>query len=142
MKKDKTQSGRRIWTDAEKRFVERAIQSNMSLQDISNELDRTPVAVMQYMYRTRGPRLISTVKKNFVRELLLLRLPDPECFRPNRAFYQAVCISQKRWWTLYYGEAAATAAEYHALCKYFGISYQEALEARQLDLFPDLQPEQ
>ena len=126
---------RRIWTEKEKAFMARALQEHLPFKDICEELDRTPSAVKQYMFKARLPRH-STIKNNLVKALILLRLPDPECFRPNRAFYRAVNISQKRWWTLYFGEDQVTSVEYKALRKYFGISPEEALEARQLDLFP------
>ena len=112
----------------------RALSEHLPFKDICEELDRTPSAVKQYMFKARLPRH-STIKNNLVKALILLRLPDPECFRPNRAFYRAVNISQKRWWTLYFGEDQVTPNEYHALRKYFGITPNEALDARQLDLF-------
>lgn len=128
---------KRVWTEKEKAFVARAIKEHIPLQDICDTLGRTERAVRQYMFAARLPRRMDTVKNNLVKALLLLRIPDPECFRPNRAFYNAVNITQKRWWKLYFGEDKATPAEYQALARYFNISLEEAFEARQLDLFPE-----
>ena len=113
------------------------MKHKMSYREMSDILGRSVRSIRQYLFTTRYPRCENTVRNNLIKTLLLLRLPDPGCFRPNRAFYQAVKINQKRWWTLYFGEAQATIDEYKAVAKYFGISPAEAFEARQLDIFPE-----
>lgn len=86
------------------------------------------------MFKVRLPRRANVVKNNLAKSVLLMCIPDPECFRPNRAFYDAVGMSQKRWWSLYFGEAQITPEEYRALAKYFNVSLQDIFDARQLNL--------
>lgn len=64
-----------------------------------------------------------------------MKFKHPENFMPNRPFYKAVGINQMRFWDLYYGRKPITQEEYLSLCDYFGITLQEAFEARQLNIF-------
>lgn len=56
---------------------------------------------------------------------------------PTRAFYREVGINQMRWWDLFHGRKNITQAEYVALSKYFGLTLEEAFEARQLSMFEE-----
>ena len=55
----------------------------------------------------------------------------------NETWYKnkEVGINQMRFWDLYYGRKPITNEEYLSLCDYFGITLQEAFEARQLNIF-------
>lgn len=124
----------RKWTEEEKRFLANAIRNKTSLIDLSNELQRTPAAIVQCLYKLRLPRHTQFFRHNIAKLVLLKCIPDPDCFKPNRAFYNAVGMSQKRWWSVYSGEAQITPVEYRALCKYFNVSLQDAFDARQLEI--------
>lgn len=56
---------------------------------------------------------------------------------PTRAFYREVGINQMRWWDLFHGRKNITQTEYVALSKYFGLTLEEAFEARQLSMFEE-----
>lgn len=70
-------------------------------------------------------------------EMLKLKFRHPEEFTPTRAFYKETGIGQRRWWDLYYGRKSITGKEYAAVAEYLGITIQEALESRQLELFEE-----
>lgn len=123
-----------MWTEREKEILRAGIRDNMPFQELCNLLGKTPKAVRQYMFRARLPRRGRTVKNNLAKSILLMRIPDPECFRPNRAFYDAVNMTQKRWWSLYFGEAQITPIEYRALAKYFNVPLQDAFDSFQQTL--------
>lgn len=123
-----------MWTKEEKEILCKGIKGHVPFQDLCQQLGRTPEAVRQYMFKVRLPRRANVVKNNLAKSVLLMCIPDPECFRPNRAFYEAVGMSQKRWWSLYFGEAQITPEEYRALAKYFNVSLQDIFDARQLNL--------
>ena len=129
-----------MWTNEERDLLRDGIRDNMPFDELCARLGRSPKAVRQYMFKARLPRRANTVKLNLAREVLLMRIPDPECFRPNRAFYQAVGMTQKRWWTLYFGEAQCTPEEYRALARYFNLSLKEVYDRLPLQMrieFPD-----
>lgn len=123
-----------MWTKEEKEILCNGIKDCVPFQDLCLQLGRTPEAVRQYMFKARLPRRAHVIKNNIAKSVLLMCIPDPECFRPNRAFYDAVGMSQKRWWSLYFGEAQITPEEYRALAKYFNVSLQDLFDARQLEL--------
>lgn len=123
-----------MWTKEEKEILCNGIKNHVPFQELCQQLGRTPEAVRQYMFKVRLPRRANVVKNNLAKSVLLMCIPDPECFRPNRAFYEAVGMSQKRWWSLYFGEAQITPEEYRALAKYFNVSLQDIFDARQLNL--------
>ena len=70
-------------------------------------------------------------------KMLKLKFRHPEEFTPTRAFYKETGIGQRRWWDLYYGRKSITGKEYAAVAEYLGITIQEALESRQLELFEE-----
>ena len=95
---------------------------------------RSELAVQLFMHR-RKIVIRQVVKRNLVQEILSMKFKHPENFMPNRPFYKAVGINQMRFWDLYYGRKPITNEEYLSLCDYFGITLQEAFEARQLNIF-------
>ncbi len=78
-----------------------------------------------------------TVKRNIVQEMLRIKFRHPENFMPTRTFYHEVGINQMRWWDLFHGRKNITQTEYIALSKYFGLTLEEAFEARQLCIFEE-----
>lgn len=70
-------------------------------------------------------------------EMLKLKFKHPEDFTPTRAFYKETGIGQRRWWDLYYGRKPITGKEYTAVAEYLGVTIQEAIESRQLELFEE-----
>jgi len=106
----------------------------LTISQMAEHVSRSELAVKLFMHRHQiyiGP----TIKRNLVQEILTLKFIHPENFMPTRAFYKETSISQRRWWDLYFGRKQIKQPEYVTLCIYFGITLQEAFEARQLNLF-------
>ena len=123
------------WTFEDIAFVKRNL-GKVSLKDMASHLKRSPMSVRLYILRNRltpGP----LVKRNLLMEMLKLKFRHPEEFTPTRAFYKETGIGQRRWWDLYYGRKSITGKEYTAVAEYLGITIQEALESRQLELFEE-----
>ena len=121
------------WTPEEEQYI-RDNAGKQTLEEMSAYVNRSPLAVQLFMHR----RKIVTgqlVKRNLVQEILRIKFRHPEDFMSTRKFYMAVKINQMRWWDIYYGRKPVTQQEYIALSDYFGITLQEAFEARQLNMF-------
>ena len=77
------------------------------------------------------------VKRNLLIRLLQTRFRHLEDFTPSKHFYQETGITPKRFWAIYRGGKPIKGKEYAAIAEYFDISIREALESRQLHLFPE-----
>lgn len=123
------------WKPEEETFI-REHAGKLTLQQLAEEVGRSTLAVQLFMHRKQivvGP----LVKRNLVQEILRIKFKHPENFKPTRAFYQTVGINQMRWWDIFYGRKSISQQEYIALCEYFGVTLQEAFEARQLCIFEE-----
>ena len=123
------------WTNAEKKFVTENV-GKLSLQDMAARIKRSPVAVKMFILRNRID-IGNKVHRNILQEILKIKFVHPEYFKPTRAFYKTVNITQTRFWDLYYGRASITQQEYIAITTHLGITFEEAFEPRQLNLFED-----
>lgn len=54
---------------------------------------------------------------------------EPKCFffHPQKRFYQAVGINQKRWGQIYRGEIEPTISEAKAIAEYFDVDVTELI---------------
>lgn len=121
------------WTPEEEKYIwDNA--GKLTLSEMAAFVGRSELAVQLFMHR-RKIVIRQVVKRNLVQEILSLKFKHPENFMPNRPFYKEVGINQMRFWDLYYGRKPITNEEYLSLCDYFGITLQEAFEARQLNIF-------
>lgn len=123
------------WTVQEAEYIQQSL-GKVSFEDMAAYLGRSPMSVRLFVLRRRmtpGP----LVKRNLLMEMLKLKFRHPEEFTPTRAFYKETGIGQRRWWDLYYGRKSITGKEYAAVAEYLGITIQEALESRQLELFEE-----
>lgn len=123
------------WTAQEAEYVQQNLVK-VSFEDMAASLGRSPMSVRLFVLRRRmtpGP----LVKRNLSMEMLKLKFRHLEEFTPTRAFYKETGIGQRRWWDLYYGRKSITGEEYTAVAEYLGITIQEALESRQLELFEE-----
>lgn len=123
------------WTAQEAEYIQQSL-GKVSFEDMAAYLGRSPMSVRLFVLRRRmtpGP----LVKRNLLMEMLKLKFRHPEEFTPTRAFYKETGIGQRRWWDLYYGRKSITGEEYTAVAEYLGITIQEALESRQLELFEE-----
>lgn len=123
------------WTAQEAEYIQQSL-GKVSFEDMATYLGRSPMSVRLFVLRRRmtpGP----LVKRNLLMKMLKLKFRHPEEFTPRRAFYKETGIGQRRWWDLYYGRKSITGKEYAAVAEYLGITIQEALESRQLELFEE-----
>ena len=123
------------WTVQEAEYIQQSL-GKVSFEDMAAYLGRSPMSVRLFVLRRRmtpGP----LVKRNLLMKMLKLKFRHPEEFTPTRAFYKETGIGQRRWWDLYYGRKSITGKEYAAVAEYLGITIQEALESRQLELFEE-----
>ena len=121
------------WTAQEAEYIQQSL-GKVSFEDMAASLGRSPMSVRLFVLRRRmtpGP----LVKRNLLMEMLKLKFRHPEEFTPTRAFYKETGIGQRRWWDLYYGRKPITGKEYTAVAEYLGLTIQEAIESRQLELF-------
>lgn len=128
-------NNRKKWTAKEEQFVNDHA-GTMSPEEMAKELHKTATAVKLYMHRKRiFPA--GKVVRNLVLELLTVKFTHPEYFTPTRAFYNAVKMSQKRWWETYYGRSPLTSEEYERLSRHFGVELTGVTGSGQLSLFGD-----
>lgn len=123
----------RRWTAKEKKFLTEHA-GVLGIEEIARELKKTVTAVKLYMHRKRihpGERVV----RNLLREMLTAKFTNPEYFTPNRAFYQAVSMSQKRYWDLYYGKSVMNDDEYSRLSEHFNVTLEGVDVSKQLNLF-------
>lgn len=121
------------WKQEEEIYVRENV-GKKTMEEMAEYVGRSPLAVKLFLHRKK---IVAgqTVKRNFVQEMLRLKFRHPENFSPTREFYREVNINQMRFWDIYYGRKQITQQEYVALSKYFGLTLQEAFEARQLSMF-------
>lgn len=125
----------RRWTADDAEYIRENL-GHASFEDMSEYLDRSPMAVRLYVLRNRltpGP----VIKRNLLMLMLKMKFRHPEDFSPTRAFYKETGIGQRRYWDLYFGRKPITGKEYAAVAEYLGVTISEAFEARQLDLFDE-----
>lgn len=123
------------WTAQEAEYVQQNL-GKVLFEDMAASLGRSPMSVRLFVLRRRMTTG-SLVKRNLLMEMLKLKFRHHEEFTPTRAFYKETGIGQRRWWDLYYGRKSITGEEYTAVAEYLGITIQEALESRQLELFEE-----
>jgi hypothetical protein len=121
------------WTPEQKKYLRENIEKK-TFKEIGAAISKTELAVQLYIHRNKIP-VGRTVVRNLVQEILTLKFIHPEYFHPTRGFYEAVKLTQKRWWDLYFGRAPITEDEYVRLIEHFCVSLTDAFEARQLNLF-------
>lgn len=121
------------WTVQQKAFVQNNI-NKLSIEQLARKVGKSENAVRLFIHRQRI-QYKPAVKKNLVIELLQTVFINPEYFKPTREFYDAVGMTQMRFWKLYRGEAPPTENEYKALIEHFGASKEVGFENRQLGLF-------
>ena len=125
------------WTREDNDFV-RENFGKLSLEDMAKQLKRSSMSVRLYILRKRMT-IGTRIKRNLLLEMLKIKFRYPEDFNPTRIFFKETGIGQRRYWDLYFGRKAITGKEYAAIAEYFGITMEEALESRQLELFEENQ---
>lgn len=123
------------WTEGDATFVKNNL-GKLSFEQMGRALNRSSMSVRLFALRNRLTVGLQ-VKRNILMEMLKIKFRHPEDFTPTRAFYTETGINQRRFWDLYYGRKKISSKEYAAVAEYLGVTLQEALESRQLDLFEE-----
>ena len=123
------------WTEEDATFVKNNL-GKLSFEQMGRALNRSAMSVRLFALRNRLTVGLQ-VKRNILMEMLKIKFRHPEDFTPTRVFYTETGINQRRFWDLYYGRKAISSKEYAAVADYLGITMQEALGSRQLDLFEE-----
>ena len=131
----RNKSANKRWTENDITFVKQNL-GKLSFEQMGWELNRSAMSVRLFALRNRLTVGLQ-VKRNILMEMLKIKFRHPEDFTPTRVFYTETGINQRRFWDLYYGRKAISSKEYAAVADYLGITMQEALGSRQLDLFEE-----
>ena len=131
----RNKSANKRWTENDTTFVKQNL-GKLSFEQMGRELNRSAMSVRLFALRNRLTVGLQ-VKRNILMEMLKIKFRHPEDFTPTRVFYTETGINQRRFWDLYYGRKAISSKEYAAVADYLGITMQEALVSRQLDLFEE-----
>jgi len=123
------------WTEEDATFVKNNL-GKLSFEQMGRALNRSAMSVRLFALRNRLTVGLQ-VKRNILMEMLKIKFRHLEDFTPTRTFYTETGINQRRFWDLYYGRKNISAKEYAAVAEYLGVTLQEALESRQLDLFEE-----
>ena len=123
------------WTEEDATFVKNNL-GKLSFEQMGRALNRSAMSVRLFALRNRLTVGLQ-VKRNFLMEMLRIKFRHPEDFTPTRTFYTETGINQRRFWNLYYGRKNISSKEYAAIAEYLGVTLQEALDSRQLDLFEE-----
>lgn len=131
---------KRHWTDEEQRYIAQNF-GRLTFEEMGLHVGRTARAVRLYCLRRKMTAGGRTVKRNLLVELLRLKFRNLEDFTPSRAFYNTVQIGQRRYWNLFFGRCQITGDEYVRVANYLGVTIQEAMASRQLELFDEVTEE-
>lgn len=131
----RNKSSNKRWTENDITFVKQNL-GKLSFEQMGRELNRSAMSVRLFALPNRLTVGLQ-VKRNILMEMLKIKFRHPEDFTPTRVFYTETGINQRRFWDLYYGRKAISGKEYAAVADYLGITMQEALGSRQLDLFEE-----
>lgn len=120
------------WRKKEKEFLFENIDK-LTLTEICNKLGRNERSVKLFLHRNRfEPRLL---KDTLLLRILKLKFGDPTLFTPNREFYKAIKIGQKRFFGILKGDSVIKDEECIRIADFFEIPYETVMQVRQLDLF-------
>lgn len=121
------------WSVEQVRFLKENV-GKLTLEEIAKFVEKSPLAVKLKIHRSKIVYR-QAVKKNLILELFKLKFGDPKYFNVTKDFILATGINQVRFWKLYRGEENPTEKEYKSLVLTLKVDLQDALEARQLNIF-------
>jgi len=107
------------------------------MSEICEQLGRTERSVNLFIHRHKyDPRIL---KDTLLLRILKIKFGDPRLFSPNRDFYLAIKMGQKRFNGILKGEWIMTDEECKRITDFFNIPYELVSEARQMYLFDNEQ---
>lgn len=127
-----------MWSESDKNFISENY-TRLTPEQMTSVLGRTEAAIRAYMYR-HGLATKQKVKCPIIEKLINIKFADVTWFRPNRAFYDQVKISQKRFTDLRMGYSQPTEDEIKRIANALHINRDDFIELfhqRQLNLFDD-----
>lgn len=125
-----TRRTNRPWSRAEEDWLLENMHKK-AMPELCSYLGRNENAIKLKMHRERqNPKGI--VKDNVLLHILRAKFTDPALFSPNREFYQAIGIGQKRFWMIYKGIEKLTGEECLRLCRHLNMSHTGFVDALQL----------
>ncbi len=120
----------RPWSAAEEDWLFQNMYKK-PMTELCTYLGRNENAVKLKMHRERqNPK--SVVKDNVLLRILRTRFSDPSLFAPNKEFFRAVGIGQKRFWMIYKGLEKLTGEECQRVCRHLGLCYTDFVDSLQL----------
>ena len=122
----------KTWRNKEKEFLFDHIDK-LPMDEICKQLGRNERSVKLFLHRNRfEPRLL---KDTLLLRILKLKFGDPTLFNPNREFYQAIKLGQKRFFSILKGDSVMKDEECKRITDFFEIPYESVMEVRQTELF-------
>ena len=120
----------RPWSAAEEDWLLKNMHTK-PMTELCAYLGRNENAIKLKMHRERqNPK--SIVKDNVLLRILTARFSDPALFSPNKVFFKAVGIGQKRFWMIYKGLEKLTGEECQRVCRHLGLRYTDFVDSLQL----------
>ncbi len=124
------------WTKEEEGIV-RENAGKLSFAEIGEMIGRSPLAVQLFMFRNHiASRKV--LRRPIIKLLLRRKFVDESWFSPNKAFYEQIEMSARRFQDLAAGYKQPTQGELSRIRKVLNVSskeMQEIQEATQLFLF-------
>lgn len=120
----------RPWSPAEEDWLFQNMYKK-PMTELCSYLRRNENAIKLKMHRERqNPKAV--VKDNVLLRILKARFSDPSLFSPNKDFFRAVKIGQKRFWMIYKGIEKLTGEECQRVCRHLGLRYTDFVDSLQL----------
>lgn len=120
------------WTDQDEEWLFENMYK-LTMPQLCAHLGRNENSIKLKMHRERqNPK--SIVKENALLKILTAKFSDPSLFSPNRQFYKAIGIGQRRFWLIYKGLEKLTGEENKRICDYFGLKYTDWVDSLQLTI--------
>jgi hypothetical protein len=124
------------WNDHREQII-KMLEENKQPDKIAELLNVPVYDLRQFIHRERL-FLHLDQGRNLALELVRMKFIHPEFFKPTRRFYIDVGIGQRRWYLLLKGREKMTEDEYKRISSYFGVTLQEAFEARQINFLEEI----
>lgn len=115
--------------EKKKEELKAKILDGLSLEEIADHFNTTSNSVQLAIHRYRlfnPEKLRASLAYRVIKQVFR----RPEYFCPNRGFYKAIGVTQKRWWNLFRGEEKITQEEFNRLGIHLKLTLEETLELK------------
>lgn len=122
------------WRNRDKEFLFNNIHT-LPLDEICKRLERNERSIKLFLHRNRfDARLL---QDTLLLRIIRLKFGDPTLFNPNREFYKAIKMGQKRFFAILKGDRVMKDEECKRITDFFEIPYESVMEVSQLNLFEE-----